>query len=248
MKKTVLEYVQGALSVMDSDNVDSIDDTVESVQVADQLVDTYYEFINRKWPWLERPIRLQAGADPDQPTKLFLLDTVRTLKSVRYNTEAVGDDPNFVTLTYLEPEEFITKRPVRGGTTNFINCDESGFVYRVYTDTRPTYYTSFDDESIVLDAYDSSLNTTVEPSRVSCFGEVIPTFTLEDNFVPDLPAAYVPLMQSLLNKAAMEYYKQQGSQTDNERITRQMGQLRREGSKVKGVTDYYSRKRQYGRK
>ena len=42
-KMTLLEMTQNILSAMDSDAVNSIGDTVESLQVADVIVETYYE-------------------------------------------------------------------------------------------------------------------------------------------------------------------------------------------------------------
>lgn len=243
-KKTVLEYVQQALNIMDSDNVDSINDTVESLQVADLLKDIYFEFVNRKWAWLERPIRLNTAADPTQPTKLLIGDNIRSVLSVQYNISAVGEAPEFKPVTFLPPSEFLTRS--LGKTSNIQLVEQDGLSYYISTDGAPSFYTSFDDMSIVFSSYDNTINTTVEPSRVSVYGEVIPAFTLADSFVPDLPTQYVPLMQSMLNKAAMEYYKQAASQTDQERITRQTGQLRREATKTRGSYDYYQNK--FGRK
>jgi len=45
-KLTVLDMVQDVLSDMDSDEVSSIDDTVEAMQVAQIIKTAFYEVIN----------------------------------------------------------------------------------------------------------------------------------------------------------------------------------------------------------
>ena len=71
MKETLLELVQGCLSVMDSDRVDSLMGTEESIQLADLARDVYYELINRdEFPAFEETFQLTGAADVLFPTKL----------------------------------------------------------------------------------------------------------------------------------------------------------------------------------
>jgi len=53
MKLSLLDITQKILSSLDSDPVNSIDDTVESIQVADIVKESYYSLMaERDWPFL----------------------------------------------------------------------------------------------------------------------------------------------------------------------------------------------------
>ena len=55
MKMNLLEITQDILNDMDGDEVNSIDDTFESAQIAQIIKSTYYAIIsNRNWPHTRR--------------------------------------------------------------------------------------------------------------------------------------------------------------------------------------------------
>mgnify|MGYP000149502562 CR=1 FL=1 len=56
----------------------------------------------------------------------------------------------------------------------------------------PSFYTSFDDEHIVMDSYKSSVETTLQNSKTQAYGVVYPTFTISDTFTPDLDDTLFP--------------------------------------------------------
>lgn len=246
-KKTVLQYVQSALSIMDSDLVDSIEDTVESRQVADLLYDLYFEFINRQeWSWLKQPVTLLTPIAPGQSSlvQLKIPDNVKKITYLAYDSAKVGaTEIDYKELHYLDPIEFI-KRASKSGTDRILISVDS---FRFYVDTKraPEYWTSFDDEFVVVDAYDSEVDLRISPAKMSVYGVVIPEFLVEDSFVPDLPVAQVSIMQHTLNAAAKLQFKQDISPADEARTARQLAQLRREESKTRNKV-YYNAK--YGRK
>ena len=60
-KLTVLAMVQDILSDMNSDEVNSINDTIEAQQVAQIINTTYFEIISsRDWPHLETLFQFNA--------------------------------------------------------------------------------------------------------------------------------------------------------------------------------------------
>ena len=62
MQKTLLQIVQSILDEMDADNVNSIGDTIESIQVASIVRDCYEELLsNRNWPHMKQLIQLEAS-------------------------------------------------------------------------------------------------------------------------------------------------------------------------------------------
>jgi len=75
-KLTLLDMTQNILSAMDSDPVSSIDETVESVQVADLVKEAFFEIISqRDWPFLFQLVQLTGLGDTSNPTKMMMSDT-----------------------------------------------------------------------------------------------------------------------------------------------------------------------------
>lgn len=245
VKKTVLEYVQAALSVMDSDTVDSIDDTVESAQIALLFKDVYFEFINREeWSWLNKPVVLDGTVtNPLNPTRVKIPDSVKRVTYLSYDVSSSILNPEYRELHYLDPIDFV-KRFNQGGDDRQLVLVDS-FKFYVHTNRQPEYWTSFDDELIHLDAFDSAVDSTIISNKLAVYGTVIPEFTVEDAFIPDLPVAQIPMLQHSLNAAAMLHFKQIVSPVDERREQRQLSQMRRQESKTQ-QRGYYSAK--YGRK
>lgn len=182
MKKlTLLEIVQDILSDLSSDEVNSITDTIESMQVA-QIVSTTYAHIidGRDWPHLYKLFQVTSWADSAYPTYFTLPEKVDTLLWIKYDKKKV---------VYKDPIAFIELLDSRINATNKTDIiDQSGITLYVYNDRNPSYWTSFDDTTIVMDAYDSSVDTTLQTQKTECYGKELPVFTLADSFVPNLPA------------------------------------------------------------
>ena len=87
MKQTVLEIVQDVMSELNSDNVNGIDDTVESQRVARLLKTVYYEIISqRTWPDDRKLVQLASSGDSAKPNYLKLpLDNIQEMEWLRYN-------------------------------------------------------------------------------------------------------------------------------------------------------------------
>lgn len=244
MAKNVLQYVQYALTTMDSDQVDAIGDTEESMQVAELLREVYYEFINREeWPWLERGLAIVSAGDTSLPTNLSLPANCKVLWDLYYQDD---QDSSFRKLEYLEPKEFVHRFSHKGNTDQLIE-PQAGVACFIGTDANPTCWTSFDDKTVTCDSYKSEIESTLVSSKVKSWGVVVPEFDVTDTFVPTLPLHLEPTLQALLNDAAHAYFKQQDSRPDAERVLRQMGQARRRPASTRDGTDFYYRAR-YGRK
>lgn len=189
-RMTLLEIVQDVLSDMDSDEVNSITDTIESMQVAN-IVRSVYEHImdTRDWPHLYTLYSLDASGDIDLPTTLILPEDVEELSWFKYNKKKITD-PNdkYEDVKYLTPKEFIdlsSKRNSSDANTTVVSI--SGVNINVLNNVSPTYYTSFDNDTIICDSYDSDVEDTLQESKTQAFGKRLPVFILEDSFIPDIP-------------------------------------------------------------
>src|SRR5687767_10947133 len=123
-KLTLLQMTQNILSAMNSDEVNSITDTVESQQVAEEIRNTFYDiFSNRDIPELEGIVNLESAGSVDTPNVLIIPSNVQHIKWVKYRNYRTTDAVSFSDLEYLDPEYFI-KRIVEaseGLTTPYVD-------------------------------------------------------------------------------------------------------------------------------
>lgn len=188
---TLLEVVQEVLNDMDGDEVNSIDDTIESMQVA-YIARSIYESIisGRDWPHLYQLFQLDASTDIDFPTYFTIPTDINEVEWIKYDKKKlITDSSKYQEVKYKTPKEFIEHCNTRVSTNSNVQAiaDPSGVTIYVLSDNAPMYYTSFDNDTIIMDAYDSALENTLQSSKVQCYGKRLPSFALEDSFIPDLP-------------------------------------------------------------
>lgn len=231
MKQTLLEIVQTVLSSMDSDNVNSINDTTESAQVVTIAKDVYYELISyNDWPHCWKWRELESVSDTSRPNYLKVPDAISEVRVFKYdNTTSSDSNRKIEEVQYATPEEFIKK--VHSRNTSNSNVDvitnENDVEMFIINDKKPEYWTSFDDVYIVTDSYNSSEDVTLNSSKSSAWCRVIPTWTSSDTFVPDFPADFFPAFVAEVKSAAHLYLKQQLSQKDEQKSRRGLAHVRR---------------------
>jgi hypothetical protein len=91
----------------------------------------------------------------------------------------------------------------------------------IFNDRMPTYYTSFDDLHVVLNAYDAAIDTTLQESKTMAYGTVYPTFTIADNFVPDLDDTMMPFLLAEAKSTCFSLFKS-GSDPKIEQAARRL--------------------------
>lgn len=193
---------QDIMSDMNSDEISSITDTVESLQVAQIIKSTYEEMMARKnWPHLQKLLALTSSTTPTRPTHMAVPEAIKEVVSISYNKrKASNTAPRWAEVVYKYPDEFL--RITNSRNTDNLNMleisDVSGVKLIIKTDAAPTYFTSFDDENIVFDSYDNSVDDTLQSSKTQVLAYVSPVFTLSNSFVPDLP---IEMFSTLLAEA-----------------------------------------------
>lgn len=199
-KLTVLDIVQDILNSLDSDEVNSINDTIEATQVAQIVKTTYYNIIDGKdYQHLYQLFKPDTSGTVAAPTKVKLPQTVIDVRFVKYNKRASSDTKDRVeNVIYKVPEDFLNLLNARDSSASNITVISDVVSLNIKTDAAPTYYTSFDGEYLILDSYDSDVDTTIQNTKFQCYGRVRPTFTISDTFTPDLPEQ---MFSYLLNEA-----------------------------------------------
>jgi hypothetical protein len=189
-KMTLLEMTQDILSDMDSDEVNSINDSVESLQVAQIIKTTYFNIVNgRDYPHFNELFRLET-VGTSKPNYLKIPETIEKVNWVKYDCKKTVSAKDLMQeIKYLSPEDFINHVDVRDSTNSDIQkvVDFSGISLNIYKDRAPEYFTSFDEEYIVFDNYNVALENHVQIGKSQAHGKRAVSFTLSDNFIADLP-------------------------------------------------------------
>lgn len=95
MKYTLLDMTQDILSSMSSDEVNSISDTTESLQVATIIKQKYFDLINRvNLPEHDQLVQLDPSLDNTSPVLMYVPDGVAELKWIKYFNSNVLDSAN----------------------------------------------------------------------------------------------------------------------------------------------------------
>ena len=251
-KMTLLEMVQDILNDMDSDEVNSIDDTIEALQVAQIIKTTYFALMSsRNWPHLRKPIQAIASNSFATPTHMSMRGDVKELVFLNYNVAPLGvTRKNYKEMQWRDPDVFLMSLNKENTDADNIDIirDPSGIELAIRNDAAPKFYTSFDDLTMVFDSYDRDTDTVLQASKIQAVGYVMPTFDMEDDHYPDLPEeATIALLEEAKSRASMKLRQITDAKSEQE-AGRQHRWLSRKAWKVQGGLIYpdYGRKRGRG--
>ena len=215
MQKTLLKMVQDTLSLMDSDEVNSISDTIESEQIA-VCYRTIYDQIVTEYgvPSKNKTIRIGATDDSTNgKTRLFLNHALMSIDTIQYdNRSAASDPPLYREATVLTNREFLDKTinlDTSGSTLLEQTWPNTDIKFGVYNNKAPKYVTLVEERILIFDAYDSdvdSSNLLESKSRVS--GEVSDALTIDDTTNVTLPGELLNLLETNATELAFDLYKQ----------------------------------------
>ncbi len=139
---------------MDSEDVNSISDTVEAQQVASVVEDTYFNIIAaRDIPEHNKLIPLISLADNTKPTHFTYPARTKQLIRIDYNIGTAAS-PDYREIVYVEPLVFMDRMDE---TAKKVTTVDQSVELFVGNDKDPSYYTSFNDNHIIMDAYDASV-------------------------------------------------------------------------------------------
>lgn len=216
-KKTLLEVVQAYLDTTDGDQVNSINDTIESQQVAaiaEQVFDNVIGAI-RDWKFTQKVRLLEAVSDNTKPNYLKIPDIVTDLKdnNLYYNrtTTAEPTAVDYQRVEYLEPGEFQALMNCRSTATpnSQVVTGFNSVKFVVINNKHPDYYTSIDDSYVVFDSFDNTVDSTLQASKSQVLTNESKTFTRTDAYVIDLPETFQHIYQAGVNAKASETLRQE---------------------------------------
>lgn len=248
MKMTLLELVQDILNDIDSDSVNSINDTVESQQVAQIVKSTYFALQHiRNWKANRQLVNLIASGDNALPTHIYLPDNLSELVFINYDCARDGMTKKVYTpIKYLYPDEFLRRQNQYNSDMDNVDViqDPTGVELLIRNDIPPTVWTSFDDNAIIFDAYDKLVDDTIQSSKIQAMAFLTPGWDPVDDFVPFAPEeAFTLLLEEAKSRAAIKL-RQVPDQKAEQEATRQNRWLSQKQWRAKGGI----RKPNYGRR
>ena len=248
MKMTLLEMTQDILNSMDSDEVNSHTDTQEAVQVAQIIKTTFYELIARKeWTHLSKLTTLTSVGSSTYPNYLKIPENTQRLDYFLYDVaENTETRLRMEGMYYLHPDEFLARQnQLNNDNSNVVTItDFDGIKYNIYNDRAPKYYTSFDDVYVVTDAYDSVKESTLQGANSQAKIYEIPSWTMDDNFTPDLPAEAFSLLLAEAKSVCFVELKQMANEKAEQQAQRQSRYMSQRGRRGNSQVRYPN----YGRR
>lgn len=234
--------VQSILSDMVGDEVNSINDTVESEAVALIVRDSYFELINRRnWPHLKKLIQVDNSIDATKPTHLAIPEKAKELILVNYDVHKFGETRvQYQPITYQYADDFLARINARNSDQSNIDIieDFSGTQLLIRNDTAPQFWTSFDDRFFVFDAYDNTVDSTIQASKMQVQAYMTPNFFLQDDFLPDLPEEAFTLLLEEAKSMAFINLKQMVNEKAEGRARKADSWMSRQSFTLKGGVRY----------
>jgi len=204
MKSTLLQVVQSILSDMDSENVNSISDTTEALQIASVVEDTYFNIIAaRDIPEHNKLIPLVSLSNTARPTHFTYPARTKELIRLDYNI-GTASSQDYREIVYVSPLEFIDR--MSETDLKVTTVDQSVELF-VANDRDPSYYTSFNDNHIIMDSYDVSVEAHLAANKTRAFCSIYPTFSQTDSFAIDLDQTLMPLLLAEAKSTCMSLFK-----------------------------------------
>lgn len=202
MKLTLLEIVDLLLNDLGGDPVNSISDTYEATQIAKAVKETFislYPKLNLRDQ--ENVFELVSSGDSSKPVVMYKPSDVSQIYWIKYNKRnpSSGIDNNFVELEPMNLSSFLDRMytlestdPGIETTDLLINGDTITLLY--HNDRHPSYFTSIDDNTIIFDAYDKSIESTLQNEQTLCFGKKHASFELRDDFILPLDSDQIAMI------------------------------------------------------
>mgnify|MGYP003599170690 CR=1 FL=1 len=247
MRATLLEMVQDILSEMDSDEVNSLDDTIEAGQVATILKNTYFLMCsNRNWGDENELTTLDHVGVIEMPTHMLIPQDIKKLDYLAYeNVRRDTGRQEYVKLKYLYPDEFLRIAQNRPAHLDFVQevTDFGGVRLFIRNNENPRYWTSFDDKHIVCDAYDQTVDTTLKVSKTQAMVVRAPKWEYREDFIPKLPVEAFAALLADAKSTAFFSLKQMENSKAEANAQKQQRWLARQNSTTRGGIRYTT----YGR-
>lgn len=251
---TLLEMVQNILSDLDSDEVNSISDTTESLQIANIIKTKYNDIVSRSsLPEHTRLIQLTSSADSTKPVLMYAPEGVNEISWIKYyNSDPVLAVNEFEYVNIVPIEQFLS-------TVNQMNVNDSNvgtwvfneppynFNLRFFNDKQPQSCCILENYYILFDMYNSAIDSTLQTSNTMALAKIMVPFSLTDTFIPDLDDATFALLLAEAKANAFVTLKQTVNPKIEQETKRQWSSVQKNKGLFNAPT-YFDALPHFGRK
>lgn len=249
-KYTLLEVVNAILNAADENLVNEIDDDEASDSATLVAKEVYFDLIHdNDWPHLNKLSSLTSLSDVTQPTVLGIPDNMTLLdhqEFFQYDVTEAGDNSKYNNVDYEPPGDFMRRVRNRNDSdvavTKYTGYDSIALLIK--TDKMPTYWTSFDDEFIVMDSFHSATESTLQGNKCSIQAKIIPAWVQTNVAVPVLPDNLFPTYIARCKNKYSSYFTQKQNPLDQLEAQSGKARQRKKGHKSAGR----NKRRSYGRR
>lgn len=255
MKYTLLEMTQTILSSMNADEVNSISDNAESMQVATLCKTVFYDLASElNLPEHYSVFELLPSGDTDRPTIMYRPDNAHNIQWLKYNAaDTVNPQDNFRELLYVPIDGFFNYiHQYDTDESNIISynlsVDGDSVTLFARNDIAPTYYSTFNDSTVVFDAYDASMDDTLQKTKTLAYGAKSEIFVMDDDFIPPFDEQVFALYYNECKALAWLELKESMHAKAEQAIKRQRRSVQKNKDAFAGVRSKFDRLPNYGRK
>src|SRR3546814_505840 len=134
---------------------------------------------HRNWPHTRKLIQVEASGSEAIPTHMTLQDEIKEISLVNYDKAKASDGNKRLIreVKYIDQDDFLRMCNGRDNTqANYTTVIDPPTLTNltIRTDAAPTYFTSFDDKTLIFDSYDSAVDSTLQKSKVQVYAYTIP--------------------------------------------------------------------------
>lgn len=249
-KKTLLQLAQQASTLCKADPLTDIlsDDFgitfTEIVEIVYEQMTVKYD-IAAHWELTE----LDALSDLTKPNYMAIPSGTKDVSWIKYNIQTAADAGRNIwkNIPYCSPEEFIDRTESRDNTKAEVIVveDFDGGDLHIYNDRAPSYWTTFEDNYVIFDSYNSAEDTTLQATKSQVYALREPVFVQDNAHILNLPDNLFPI---LLADAVELYY---GTYLEDEvpsQVRKHLMNVRLHSRKQNSLTPTQPRNSPYGRR
>lgn len=233
--KTVLDFTQNILSAMSSDEVNSISDTTESMQVAEIVKTSFFNIMARAGlPEQKKPFQLDASQSGIEPNLMFIPEDITSMEWLKYfNVSTKIPQYEYVTILPLQQfSDYVNGYdPSQSNVSTLtLTLQSQKFTFNYKNDIQPKYCTLIANYYVVFDSFKHTVDSTLQSTKTMAFGHSSPVFRLEDKFEPLLDPAQIPLLLNEAKSLAFFELKQMAHSKAEQEAKRQWSSLQKDKS------------------
>lgn len=236
---------------MSSDEVNSISDSPEALQVAEIVKTTFFNITARAGlPEQKKLFQLDSSDSNLQPNLMLIPEGIKTIEWLKY-FDASAQTLLYKYVTILPVKQFADY--VNGYNTADVNVDvlnfttdSETFLFNYRDDKTPQFCTVISDFYVIFDSFDGALDSTLQSSKTECFGEAEPVWLMSDTFIPNIDEAQTPLLLNEAKSLAFFELKQIMHSKAEQESKRQWSSLQKDKS-LDNKPSYFDQLPNYGR-